>query len=202
MPYINQITFRLVKVNFTVNPVRSVTFMEVLSAQENIQIWERWSKLKKMLLQTRMHLRLCYEASPLEGGEGTGSRSRPLSTPGKDPVPIVLEAGWAPGTVWTSAENLAPIGIRSPDRPARGQSPYWLSYPAGGVPNCLKYYEMYVVYAQVTNVAAYRVQSMFYRASRVPPILHKASRVSSTFYKASRVPYIFYRASRVPYIFF
>jgi hypothetical protein len=27
------------------------------------------------------------------------------STPGKDPVPIVLEAGWAPGPVWTGAEN-------------------------------------------------------------------------------------------------
>jgi len=27
--------------------------------------------------------------------------------PGKDPVPIVQEAGWAPGPVWTGAENLA-----------------------------------------------------------------------------------------------
>jgi hypothetical protein len=44
---------------------------------------------------------------------------RPLSTPGKDPVPIVQEAGWAPGPVWTGAENLAPTGIRSPGRPAR-----------------------------------------------------------------------------------
>jgi hypothetical protein len=40
-------------------------------------------------------------------------------TPGNEPVPIVWEAGWAPGPVWTGAENLAPIGIRSPDRPAR-----------------------------------------------------------------------------------
>jgi len=28
--------------------------------------------------------------------------------PGKDPVPIVQGAGWAPGPVWTCAENLAP----------------------------------------------------------------------------------------------
>jgi predicted membrane protein len=40
-------------------------------------------------------------------------------TPGKDPIPIVQEAGWAMGPVWTGAENLAPTGIRSPDRPAR-----------------------------------------------------------------------------------
>jgi len=32
-------------------------------------------------------------------------------TPGKDPVPIVQEAGWAPGPVWTGAKNLAPTGI-------------------------------------------------------------------------------------------
>jgi hypothetical protein len=33
---------------------------------------------------------------------------QPLFTPRKDPVPIVQEAGWAPGPVWTGAENLAP----------------------------------------------------------------------------------------------
>jgi hypothetical protein len=32
-------------------------------------------------------------------------------TPGKDPVPIVLKAGWAPGPVWTGVENLTPAGI-------------------------------------------------------------------------------------------
>jgi hypothetical protein len=55
---------------------------------------------------------------------------RPLFTPGKDQVPIVQKAGWAPGPVWTGAENLAPNGIRSPDLPARSQSLYRLSYPA------------------------------------------------------------------------
>ena len=42
-------------------------------------------------------------------------------TPGKDPVPIVQEAGWAAGPVWTGAENLAPTEFRSPDRPARSE---------------------------------------------------------------------------------
>jgi hypothetical protein len=50
-------------------------------------------------------------------------------TPGKEPVPIVQEAGWAPGPVWTGKENLASAGIRSPDRPARSESLYRLSYP-------------------------------------------------------------------------
>jgi len=42
--------------------------------------------------------------------------------PREDPVPIIQEAGWASGPVWTGAENLVPIGIQSPDRPARRQS--------------------------------------------------------------------------------
>ena len=53
-----------------------------------------------------------------------------LFTPRKDRVPIVQETGWATGPVWTGAENLAPTGIRSLDRPVRSQSLYRLSYPA------------------------------------------------------------------------
>jgi len=63
-------------------------------------------------------------------GWGVSVTPWPLFTSGKYPVPIVQEAGWAPGPVWTGAENLAPTGIRSPDRPARSQSLYRLRYPA------------------------------------------------------------------------
>ena len=52
-------------------------------------------------------------------GWGVSLMSRPLFNPEKDPVPIVHEARWAPGPVWTGAENLAHTGIRSPGRPAR-----------------------------------------------------------------------------------
>ena len=47
----------------------------------------------------------------LEGVSGQRHASAafyPPPIPGKDPVPIVQEAGRAPGPVWTSAENLAP----------------------------------------------------------------------------------------------
>jgi len=63
-------------------------------------------------------------------GEGLASRPDRSLPPGKDPVPIVQEAVWVTGPVWTSAENLVPTGIRSPDRPARSQSLYRLSYRA------------------------------------------------------------------------
>jgi hypothetical protein len=43
---------------------------------------------------------------------GVWSASRPGRLyPGKDPVPIVQEAGWAPELVWIGAENLAPPGF-------------------------------------------------------------------------------------------
>jgi hypothetical protein len=59
-----------------------------------------------------------------------GQRHAPAAfTPGKEPVPIVQEAGWVPGPVWIGAENLAPSGIQSPDRPVRSESLYWLRYP-------------------------------------------------------------------------
>ena len=54
------------------------------------------------------------------GGE-VSVTPRPLLILRKDPVPIVQETGWAPGPVWTGAENLASTGIRSLDSPARSQ---------------------------------------------------------------------------------
>ena len=33
------------------------------------------------------------------------SMPRPNFTPGKDPVPILQEAGWAPGLVWTGGKS-------------------------------------------------------------------------------------------------
>ena len=45
-----------------------------------------------------------------------------------DRVPLLQEAGWAPGPVWTGVESLDRTGIRSLDRPARSESLYRLSY--------------------------------------------------------------------------
>ena len=69
-----------------------------------------------------------HDQSTRRGREGSVT-PRPLFTPGKCPVPIVKEAGWSPGPVWTGAKNLAPTGIRNPDRPTGSQSLYRLNYP-------------------------------------------------------------------------
>ena len=47
----------------------------------------------------------------------------------RDTVPIVQEAEWATGSVWTVAKNLAPTGIRSPDRQVRSESVYRIRCP-------------------------------------------------------------------------
>ena len=46
-------------------------------------------------------------------GEWSAARPGRTLTPGKDPVPMLHEAGWDPGPGWTGAENPIPTGIRS-----------------------------------------------------------------------------------------
>ena len=53
----------------------------------------------------------------------------PHFTPGKDPVPILHEAGLAPGSVRTGGKS-RPHRDSIPDRPAPAQSLYRLSYRA------------------------------------------------------------------------
>jgi hypothetical protein len=80
-------------------------------------------KLKCTLLQA---LRLCTGRTTHRGSRGIallfhdhGTRRgwgvsvtpRPLFTHAKNPVPIVQEAGRAPGPVWTGTENFAPPGF-------------------------------------------------------------------------------------------
>jgi hypothetical protein len=96
------------------------------------------TKIQKISKVHPVHaLKLCPDCTAHRGSTGIalpfldhGARSgwrvcvtsRPLFTPGKDPVPIVQQGEWAPGPVWTGAENLTQIGIRSPDLPVRSQS--------------------------------------------------------------------------------
>jgi len=81
-----------------------------------------------------MHNSVLTLASALDVGGWSTPRSSHLS-PGNDTIPNTLEAGWARGTVWTGGENLAPTGIRSPDRPVRIELLYRLSYPGRGEKN-------------------------------------------------------------------
>ena len=107
--------------------------------------WEILCKGKKVKCTLVQALRLCTGRTAHRGSRGVvllfldhdtrrdwgvSVTPRPLFTPRKDPVPVVQEAGWTPGPVWTGAENIDSTGIRSPDRPVRSQSLYILRYPA------------------------------------------------------------------------
>ena len=59
------------------------------------------------------------------------STPRPHFTHGKDTVPILQKAGWAPRPVWTDGKS-RPHRDSILDRPARSQSLYRLSYSAHG----------------------------------------------------------------------
>ena len=56
------------------------------------------------------------------------SMPQPHFTPGKKPVPILQEATWAPGPVWTGGKS-RPHRDSILDRPASSHSLYRMSYP-------------------------------------------------------------------------
>ena len=97
----------------------------------------------------------------VSGGWSTPSPGR--FNPGKDPVPILQEAGWAPGPAWTGAENLAPTCIRSPDRPSRSESLYRLTYPDPDF-FCSYYYYYYyriIFYSTAQTLCAWTLLRKF-----------------------------------------
>ena len=79
------------------------------------------------------------------------STPRSYITSGKDPVPIVQEAGWAPVPIWTGGK-FSPTGIRSPDRPTRSQSLYRLSYPVH-TSDISWYYFVYSKYTYIDSTS-------------------------------------------------
>ena len=85
--------------------------------------------------------------------------------PGKDPVPVVHEAGWSPVPVWTGAENLATTGIRPPNRPARNQSLYPLSY---GIHESTSYFGHIYLEDELWNSNSDLINQTAGRSSRRP----------------------------------
>ena len=65
----------------------------------------------------------------LEGGEWSAARPGRTLLSGKTRLPILQEAGWDPGPVWMGGTS-RPHRDTIPDRPARSQLLYRLSFPA------------------------------------------------------------------------
>ena len=71
---------------------------------------------------------LLFHDRGIRRGWVVSTTHRPHFTSGKDPVLILQEAGWAPVPVWTDGK-FRHHWDSIPDRPARSQSLYLLSYP-------------------------------------------------------------------------
>ena len=97
----------------------------------------------------------------LEGGEWSAARPGPTLPLGKDPVPILQEAEWAPGSVWTGGKS-RPHRDSIPDRPAHSQSLYRLSYRARFmyVCVCVCVYVCIYIYIYIYNI--WNIQNQYY----------------------------------------
>jgi len=82
------------------------------------------------------------------------STSRPHFTPGKDPIPIVEETGWAPGRVW-KGEKSRPHRDSIPDRPALSSVAIPTELPAPP-PHTHKYTYIYMCVCVCVCVSNYR----------------------------------------------
>ena len=94
-----------------------------------IKIKVEWPRYRPGVAQrVGRGIALLFHDRSTRRGWVVSSTPRPHFTPGKDPVPILQEAGWAPGPAWTGGKSL-PHRDSIPDRPARSQSLYRLIYP-------------------------------------------------------------------------
>jgi len=90
----------------------------------------KWSRYRPGVAQrVGRGIALLFHDRGTRRGWVVSSTPRPHFTPGKDPVPILQEAGWAPRPVWTGGKS-RPHRDSIPDLPARSQSLYRLSYRA------------------------------------------------------------------------
>jgi len=90
----------------------------------------KWSRYRPAVAQAvGRGIALLFHDCGTRRGWVVSSTPRPHFTPGKDPVPILQKARWAPGPVWTGGKS-RPHRDSIPDRPTRSQSLYRLSYPA------------------------------------------------------------------------
>ena len=110
--------------NLTPNsPARSrvpqPTAIPLLHIEYSVKLKVKWSRYRPGVAQwVGRGINLLFHDRGTRRGWVISSKPRPHFTPMKDPVPILQEAGWAPGPVWTGGKS-CPHRDSIPDRPAR-----------------------------------------------------------------------------------
>jgi len=90
----------------------------------------KWSRYRPGVAQrVGRGIALLFHERGTRMGWVVSSTPWPHFIPWKDSVPILQEAGWAPGPVWTGGKS-RPHWDSIPERPVCSQSLYRLSYPA------------------------------------------------------------------------
>jgi len=90
----------------------------------------KWSRYRPGVAQrVGRGIALLFHDRGTRRGWVFSSTPRPHFNPRKDQVPILQEAGWTPGPVWTDGKS-RPHRNSIPEHPAHSQSLYWQSYPA------------------------------------------------------------------------
>ena len=85
----------------------------------HIQIKVKWSRYRLGVAQrVGRGIALLFHDRGTRRGWVVSSTPRPHFTPRRDPVPILQEAGWTPGPIWTGAKS-RPHRDSIPDHPAR-----------------------------------------------------------------------------------
>ena len=140
----DSVVFNFININLSTSISYQIIIRHLTSNKTNKTLEQRSTLFGvELLMKGKGHPRTDHEGlkgeqrysstlsltSALDVGWVVNATPRALYSREKDPVPIVQEAGWVPGPVWTGEENLAPTRIRSTDRPARSESLYRLSYP-------------------------------------------------------------------------
>ena len=90
----------------------------------------KWSRYRTGVAQrVGRGIALLFHDRGARKGWVVSNTPRPHFTPRKDHVPILHETEWTPGPIWTTGKSRSHRDS-IPDRPARSQSIYRLSYPA------------------------------------------------------------------------
>jgi len=87
--------------------------------KKNIKVKVKWSRYGLGVAQrVGRGIALLFHVRGTRRGSVVSSMPRPHFILGKDPVPILQEAGWVLGSVWTGGKS-RPHRDSIPDRPAR-----------------------------------------------------------------------------------
>ena len=118
------ITFDILQCPPSLQNKKPITFLTI----SHVKVKVKWSRYRPRVAQrVGRGMALLFHDCGTRRGWVVSSTSRLLFTPGKDPAPILQDAGWDPGLVWMGRKS-HPHRDLIPDRPAHSQPLHRLSY--------------------------------------------------------------------------